>query len=58
MAGTGGMISRAVPKIPKDPNKMRESLQKILRQHFQDIKTLFETTTDCDLFEKQQRDLT
>lgn len=56
MAETGSMTSRAVPEVPKDPKEFRRFLQKILRQHYQDIKTLFETTTDCDLYEKRQRD--
>lgn len=56
MAETGGMISRAVPEVPKDPTKLRDFLRKILRQHYQDIKTLFDTTTDCDQYEKLQRD--
>jgi len=56
MAETGSMISRSVFEVPKDPEEQRKFLQKILRDHYQDIKTLFETTTDCDLFEKKQRD--
>jgi len=50
----GSMISRAVPKIPeKDMSKV---IQKILRQHYQDIQTLFAMTTDIDRYEKLQRD--
>lgn len=56
MAETGSMVSRAIPEVPKDPNEFRKFLQKILRQHYQDIKTLFETCTDCDQYEKLQRD--
>ncbi len=51
------MISRSVQDVPKDPEKFRAWLQKILRNHYQDIKTLFEQTTDNDLYEKRQRDL-
>jgi len=50
------MISRAVPKISENPSQMRTEIQKILRQHFQDIQTLFAMTTDCDRYEKLQRD--
>lgn len=54
---TGAMISRAVTSAPKPDAEFRDWVEKILRKHYQDIKTLFETTTDCDLFEKRQRDL-
>jgi len=50
------MISRAVPKIPEKPSQMSTVLQEILRQHYQDIQTLFAMTTDCDRYEKLQRD--
>jgi len=52
----GAMISRAVPEIPTEPAKMSRELQKILRQHFQDIQTLFAMCTDSDRIEKLRRD--
>ena len=53
---TGSMTSRTVGSPPKGDHEFKIWLQKILRQHYQDIKTLFDTTTDCDRFEKLQRD--
>ena len=53
---TGVMVSRAVKAIPTDTEKQKVWLEKTLDQHFQDIKTLFDTCTDCDRFEKLQRD--
>lgn len=50
------MISRSIEKVPEDNKELRKFLRKILREHYQDIKTLFEQTTDYDLFEKRQRD--
>lgn len=60
MAGEGVMISRAIKAMPKlkDEAAFRIWLEKTLKQHYQDIKTLFETTTDIDLYEKLQRDNT
>lgn len=55
---TGSMTSRAVPKVPEDPKEFRKFLQKVLNQHYQDIKALYNMTTDCDKFEKLQRDNT
>lgn len=52
---TGSMVSRAITKVPEDPKELNKFLQKILRQHFQDIQTLFTTCTDCDRFEQLQR---
>lgn len=51
----GSMVSRAVPKIPENPVEMSRVLQEILRQHYQDIQTLFAMTTDCDRYEQLQR---
>ena len=56
MAEDASMISRAVPKLPEDKSKMRAEIRKILRQHFQDIQTLFAMCTDVDRIEKLQRD--
>jgi hypothetical protein len=50
------MISKPVPELPKDPEQQRRFIQRILNEMYQDIKTLFETTTDYDLFEKKQRE--
>lgn len=52
----GVMVSRAVPNLPENPKEMSRELRQILRQHYQDIQTLFAMTTDCDRFEKLQRD--
>ena len=52
---TGTMISRAIQQVPDDPNEMKKFLRRTLRDHYQDIKTLFETCTDCDIFEEKQR---
>jgi len=52
----GAMISRPISKIPENPQEMSRVLQKILRQHYQDIQTLFAMTTDCDKYEQHQRD--
>lgn len=57
MATTGFMISRDVQKIPEDNKALRVFLRKVLRDHYNDIKTLFEQTTDNDLLEKHRRDL-
>jgi len=57
MADTSGsMISRAIQRIPEDPKELRIFLQRILTEHYKDIKTLFDTCTDCDKYEKLQRD--
>jgi len=56
MAENASMISRAIPEIPSDPKQMARVLQKILRQHYQDIHTLFAMTTDSDRIEKLRRD--
>lgn len=52
----GGMTSRAIPKVPEDPKELARFLKKILTNHYRDIATLFAMTTDCDAFEKKQRD--
>mgnify|MGYP003153018890 CR=1 FL=1 len=52
----GAMISRGVKSVPKDDTDFRLWVEKALRQHYQDIKTLFDTCTDIDRFEKLQRD--
>ncbi|HUU16523.1 MAG TPA: hypothetical protein VMW72_05190 [Sedimentisphaerales bacterium] len=52
----GSMTSKPVLKIPENPNEMRRELQKILRQHYYDIQTLFAMTTDTDRLEKLRRD--
>ena len=52
----GSMISRPIPKISENPKEMGRELQKILRQHYQDIQTLFAMTTDVDQLEKLRRD--
>jgi ferredoxin-fold anticodon binding domain-containing protein len=51
------MLSRAIQKIPEDNKELRKFLRKVLQDHYKDIKILFEQTTDNDLFEKHQRDL-
>ncbi len=53
---TGNMVSRAVQKIPEDPNELRKLLRKVLRDHYRDIKTLFGACTDCDKVEQLRRD--
>jgi len=53
---TGSMISRAVTKVPEDPKELNKFLLKVLNQHYRDIKTLFDTCTDCDRYEKLMRD--
>ena len=52
----GAMVSRAVPEISSDPKTMARDVRKVLRQHFQDIQTLFAMTTDSDRIEKLRRD--
>lgn len=52
----GSMVSRAVPKLPESPKEMSREIRQILRQHFQDIQTLFAMTTDTDRIEKLRRD--
>jgi len=52
----GSMISKPVPKIPENQRDMNRVLQKILRQHYYDIQTLFAMTTDTDRIEKLRRD--
>lgn len=56
MPEDSSMTSRAVPKIPENPKEMSRVLRKILRQHYDDIHTLFVMTTDCDRLEKRRRD--
>jgi len=50
------MITTPITDVPKDPEQQRRFIQKKLSEIYQDIKTLFETTTDYDLFEKKQRE--
>lgn len=38
---TGEMVSRAIPNVPDDPGELGRFLAKVLRAHYQDIKTLF-----------------
>ena len=54
----GTMISREVGKPPKGEKEFRVWLEKVLRDHYQDIQSLFSMCTDCDRFEKLQRDNT
>jgi len=56
MATSGNMISRPVVKIPTDPMQRDTYLQRVLNDMYQDIKTLFDTTTDNDRIEKLRRD--
>ena len=56
MAETGSMVSRAITSAPKNDAEFRKWAERILRRQYQDIKTLFDTCTDCDLYEKKQRD--
>ena len=49
---TGSMVSREVGGVPKDEAAFRVWIEKTLKQHYQDIKTLFDTCTDCDRVEK------
>ncbi len=53
---TGSMVSREVGGVPKGEAEFRVWIEKTLKQHYQDIKTLFDTCTDCDRFEKKRRD--
>jgi len=50
------MLTNPIIEVPKDPEQQRVFIQKKLRELYQDVKTLFETTTDYDLFEKKQRE--
>lgn len=52
----GSMVSRAIPPLPESQKEMSATVRKILRQHYQDIQTLFAMTTDCDRLEKLRRD--
>lgn len=56
MADGGPMVSRSVPAIPEGKAEMRRYIEKILKDHYNDIKNLYDMTTDCDLTEKLQRD--
>jgi len=56
MAENASMISRSIPKVPEDPKELHRFLRKVLRDHYQDLHTLFSTCTDCDRYEKLQRD--
>ncbi len=56
MAENSSMISRSVPAVPKDDVELRQYIEKILENHYQDIHTLFSMTTDCDRYEKLQRE--
>jgi len=56
---SGVMISRSVPAVPdpqKNPREFKVWIEKTLQNHYIDIKTLFDTTTDTDLYTKLQRD--
>ena len=53
---SGAMISRAVTKVPTDPQKLAVYLQKILTCHYKDIANIYAMCTDTDLTEKKQRD--
>ena len=53
---TGNMISRAIQKVPEDPHDLRVFLKKVLRDHYQDIQTLFASCTDCDKVEQHRRE--
>lgn len=52
----GTMVSRSVQKVPTDPQELQRYLTRVLTSHFQDIEQLYSMTTDCDAFEKKQRD--
>lgn len=56
MAENASMISRAIPNLSEKPKDMSREIREILRQHYQDIHTLFAMCTDCDRYEKHQRD--
>jgi len=53
---TGNMVSRAIQKVPEDPNELRNFLRKTLRDHYRDIATLFSACTDCDRVEQLRRE--
>ena len=53
---SGNMISRAVQKVPTEPQELAVYLQKILTQHYKDIANLYAQCTDNDLTEKKRRD--
>ena len=50
------MVTTPISEIPKDPDQQRRFIQQKLREMYQDLQTLFNTTTDYDLCEKKQRE--
>lgn len=52
----GTMVSRSIQKVPTDPQELARYLTRVLTNHYQDIEALYAMTTDCDLYEKKQRD--
>jgi len=47
------MRSKAVSPAPKDPERFMRWVEQHLRDHAEDIRDLYEMTTDCDLQEEQ-----
>jgi len=50
------MQSTEITSAPKDEKGLRVWLERILKDHYRDIRDLYEMTTDCDQFEQKQRD--